>query len=113
MLDVGTKPAGKQQDERANMPKLCMQPATKAATVSQCARTLFARGALKDVLFVGAAGDEAVHLDLLVLPNAVAARHRLQVVLWGQERKSRRTQKEERRKDCHVPLREPACTPVM
>lgn len=81
-----------------------MQPATEAApgrlhaALHICARTLFARGALKDVLFVGAAGDEAVHLDLLVLPNAVAARHRLQVVLWGQERNSRRTQKEKRRK---------------
>ena len=43
--------------------------------------TLLARGALEDVLLIGAGGDEAVHFHLLVLPDAVAARHRLQVVL--------------------------------
>jgi hypothetical protein len=45
------------------------------------ARTLLARGALEHVALVGAAGDQAVHLDLPGLPDAVAARHRLQVVL--------------------------------
>lgn len=43
--------------------------------------TLLPGGALEDILLVGAAGNEAVHPYLLVLPDAVAPRHRLQVVL--------------------------------
>ena len=43
---------------------------------------MLARGALKDVLLVGVAGDKAVNLDFLYLPNAVAPCHRLKVILF-------------------------------
>jgi hypothetical protein len=43
--------------------------------------TLLASGALKHVLLVGVVSDQAVHRHVLVLANAVAARHGLQVVL--------------------------------
>ena len=43
--------------------------------------TLLAGGALEDVLLVGVVSDQAVHRHVLVLADAVAARHGLQVVL--------------------------------
>ena len=44
-------------------------------------RTLLAGGALENVLLIGIVGDEAVHRHVLVLADAVAARHGLQIIL--------------------------------